>query len=253
LDRATALIARKEENMTTANLSLPNYAGRLTGGMLHDAMEDGDGFATFECESPDAFLDAAREYGVVMPHRDADARGVTRLHNRPGLGPERGVGFTREVLMPHTDRPAARTPPRVLLLWCLSGSTEGGEATVLRGTDVAARLNELDPAALTAFCARDAAIFRTGSDEMVSPVFRMTGGALEEVRLRFDPFVYFAADAARAMPLLERALKETERAFSLAPGTGYAVRNDHWFHGRRAYSGDREMLRIMIGSKRPAS
>src|SRR6266568_4195189 len=67
LDRATALIARKEENMTTANLSLPNYAGRLTGGMLHDAMEDGDGFATFECESPDAFLDAAREYGVVMP------------------------------------------------------------------------------------------------------------------------------------------------------------------------------------------
>jgi len=237
--------------MTTADLSLPNYAGRLTDSMLREAMEDGDGFATFECESEEAFLEAAHEYGVVMPHRDADARGVTRLRDMPGIGPERGVGLTKKVLMPHTDRPAAKTPPRVLLLWCRSGGTDGGEATVLRGTDVVGRLNELDPSALKAFCAPDAAIFRTGSDEMVSPIFRMRHGVLDEVRLRFDPFVYFAADAARAMPSLERALTEAERVFSLTPGKGYALRNDLWFHGRRAYSGDREMSRIMIAGEHP--
>lgn len=235
--------------MTLADLSLPNYMGHLTGSMLHDAMETGDGFASFDCESEEAFLEAAQEYGVVLPHRDADARGVTHLRDTPGLGPERGIGFTRNTLLPHTDRPAIKTPPRVLLLWCRSASTDGGDATVLQGTDVVARLKEIDPQALKAFCEPDAAIFRTGADEMVSPVFRMHDGVLREVRLRFDPYVYFAADAARSMPSLERALKEAEQVFPLTPGKGYALRNDLWIHGRRAYSGDREMLRIMIGSK----
>lgn len=238
--------------MTLADLRLPNYMGRLTGSMLHDAMETGDGFATFHCDSEETLLRAAREYGVVMPHRDADAHGVTHLRDTPGLGPERGIGFTKETLLPHTDRPAIKTPPRVLLLWCRSASTDGGDATVLRGTDVVARLKEIDHKALDAFCGPDAALFRTGNDEMVSPVFRMRDGVLKEVRLRFDPHVYFAPDTARSLPSLERALKEAEQAFTLAPGNGYAVRNDLWLHGRRAYSGNREMLRIMIGSHHAA-
>jgi hypothetical protein len=236
-----------------ADISLPNFMERLTESMLHEAMEIGDGFATFDCESEEALLQAAHEYGVVMPHRDADARGVTHLRNTPGLGPERGIGFTKQTLLPHTDRPATKKPPRVLLLWCRSTSTDGGDATVVRGTDVIDRLNHIDPAALNAFCSADAAIFRTGADEMVSPVFRMHGDVLEEVRLRFDPYVYFAPDAARALPSLERALKEAERAFPLTPGKGYALRNDLWFHGRRAYSGNREMSRIMISDKCPAN
>ncbi len=239
--------------MTMADLSLPNYVGRLSRSMLHEAMEEGDGFATFDCDSEEAFLGAAREYGVVMPHRDADPRGITYLRDTPGLGPDRGLGFTNETLLPHTDRPALKTPPRVLLLWCRSGSTDGGEATVLRGTDVVSRLAEIDPKALAAFCEDDAAVFRTGTNEMISPVFRMDGGVLQEVRLRFDPYIYFAPNAARALPSLDRALAEAEQAFPLEPGKGYALRNDLWFHGRRAYSGNREMLRIMIGDKHPAS
>lgn len=184
----------------------------------------------------------------MRPHRDADDRGITYLRDTPGLGKERGVGFTNENLLPHTDRPAAKEPPRVLLLWCRSSSSDGGEATVLRGTDVAASLEKLDPKALQAFCETDAAIFRTGTEEMVSPVFRMVDGVVEEVRLRFDPYIYFAPDAARALPSLERAFTEAEQVFPLTPGKGYALRNDVWFHGRRAYSGNREMLRIMIGS-----
>jgi hypothetical protein len=226
--------------------------GRLTGAALHHAMEVGDGFATFECESEEAFLAAAREYGVVMPHRDADARGVTHLRDIPRPGKERALGFTNDALLPHTDRPAIKTPPRVLLLWCINGSTDGGEATVLRGADVAARLGELDPAALKAFCEDDAAIFRTGTDERAGPVFRIQDGVFKEVRLRFDPYVYFAVDAALSMPSLVRALRETERVFPVPPGKGYALRNDLWLHGRRAFSGGREMLRTMIGSQHPA-
>jgi hypothetical protein len=237
--------------VTVSDLRLPNFIGHLSSAVLRDAMETGDGFATFECGSEASFLEAAQEYGVLMHHRDSDDRGITYLRDVPRSGTERGLGFTNDALLPHTDRPAIPAPPRVLLLWCRSGSTEGGEATVLRGSDVADRLGELDPEALKAFCAADAAIFRTGADEWVGPVFQMLDGVLKQVRLRFDPHVYFAVAAALTMPSLLRALQDTERVFQLAPGTGYAVRNDRWLHGRRAFTGNREMLRIMIGSRHP--
>ncbi|MEO6702280.1 MAG: TauD/TfdA family dioxygenase [Jatrophihabitantaceae bacterium] len=234
--------------MTQAELSLPNYLGRLSGSTLHEAMEAGDGLATFDCESEQAFVEAALDYGVVMPHRDADARGVTHLRSVPRPGKERALGFSNDALLPHTDRPAIKAPPRVLLLWCRTGSAEGGETTLLRGSDVADRLGELDPTALQAFTADDAAIFRTGSDEHVGPILRIENGVFKEVRLRFDPSVYFAVNAARRMPSLMRALAETEQVFRLSPGKGYAVRNDLWLHGRRSFSGDRELFRIMIAS-----
>lgn len=234
------------------DLGPPNYVGRLTGAKLHEGMESGDGFVTFECEGEDALLEAAQQYGMVMPHRDADTRGITHLRDIPELGPKRGVGLSKAALLPHTDRPAIKRPPRVLLLWCSRASSDGGDAVVMRGTDVVARLGELDPSALEAFCEPDAAIFRTKNDEFTGPVFHMEGGLLTEVRLRFDPLAYYYVDAARCMPALEWALRETELAFPLLPGTGYALRNDLWLHGRRAYAGGRETKRIMIEDKHPA-
>lgn len=234
--------------MSSTEAALPNFSGRLSGSMLVETMEHGDGLATFECDSEEEFLEAALTYGAPMSHRDADERNITHLRDVVRPGKERGLGFTSDALLPHTDRPAIPSPPRVLLLWCRSGSTEGGEATALRASDVAARLGEIDSAALQAFSAQDAAIFRTGDDERTCPVFEMRDGEVVQVRLRFDPHVYFAVDAARSMPSLMRALRDTESVFALEPGKGYALRNDLWLHGRRAFSGDREMLRMMIGS-----
>jgi hypothetical protein len=239
--------------VTVTDLDLPNYIGRLTTTALRAAMDDGDGFATFHCDTEDTFLQAAHDYAEILPHRDADPRGITHLHNRPGLGPERGIGFTQHTLLPHTDRPAAPTPPRVLLLWCRTASTHGGEATVLRAQDLANRLHQLDPTALHAFTAPDAAIFRTGNEEKTGPILTITNGTVTEVRLRFDPHVYFAADAAHALPTLHTALQQTERTFPLTPGKGYAIRNDLWLHGRRAYTGNRETLRIMLSNRHPTT
>jgi Taurine catabolism dioxygenase TauD, TfdA family len=236
--------------LTSPELSLPNYIGHLTSSKLRDAMETGDGFATFACESEEAFLAAARDFGTVMPHRHADTRGISVLRDIPQLGEERDLTFSNGVSLPHTERPALKTPPRVLILWCRSGSTEGGEATLQRGADVVDRLGELDRAALKAFSEDDAAIFQSDDDEVRCAVFQIQDGVLQEMRMRFDPKkVYFAADAALAMPSLVRAIQETERVVPVVPGKGYAVRNDLWLHGRRAFSGGREMARIMIASQ----
>jgi hypothetical protein len=183
-----------------------------------------------------------------MAHRDSDARGITPIRETPGRDPTRDIGLTTAALPPHTDRPAIKVPPRVLLLWCKRASGEGGEAIVVNASDVVRHLGERDAGALKAVCEPEAAIFRTGSDQFVGPVFRVEDGVVTEARLRFDPFVHFSCNVARALPSLESAIGDVARAFSLRPGTGYALRNDIWLHGRAAYSGDREMSRVMIAA-----
>lgn len=228
--------------------NLPNFMGRLSAEKLKEAMHDGDGLATFSCPDESALLDAARRYGPVMMHRDSDDRGITPIREMPERDPRRDIGLTKATLLPHTDRPAIAHPPRVLLLWCKHAAGAGGEATVAHASDVVRLLGERDPGALEALCEPEAVIFRTGSDQRICPVFRIEDGAVTEVRLRFDPFVHFSCGAARALPALERAIGEATRVFGLVPETGYALRNDVWLHGRLAYSGDREMSRVMIAA-----
>jgi Taurine catabolism dioxygenase TauD, TfdA family len=227
---------------------LPDFMGTLTVGKLRKAMHAGSGFATFSCQDERALLDAARQYGEVMMHRDSDDRGITRIRETPGRDPERDIGLTTAALPLHTDRPAIPSPPRVLLLWCKHADGKGGEAMVVSASDVVRYLRERNAAALKALCEPEAAIFRTGGDEFICPVFKVEDGITTEVRLRFDPFVHFSCNAARALPSLESAISDVARTFSLRPGTGYALRNDIWLHGRAAYSGDREMSRVMIAA-----
>ncbi|WP_329560602.1 TauD/TfdA family dioxygenase [Kitasatospora sp. NBC_01266] len=226
---------------------LPEFMGTLTVGGLREAMR-ADGFATFACPDEGAVVDIAQQYGTVMMHRDSDDRGVTPIRETPGRDPARDIGLTTAELLPHTDRPAIAEPPRVLLLWCQDAGAEGGEAVVVRASDVVRHLGERDAGALRALCDPEAVIFRTGGDQFVSPVFKVEDGIVTEVRLRFDPFVHFSCAAARALPSLESALSDVALTFTLRPGTGYALRNDIWLHGRAAYAGPREMSRVMIAS-----
>jgi Taurine catabolism dioxygenase TauD, TfdA family len=229
-------------------VDLPNHIGTLTAGKLKEAMHGGDGLATFSCPDEETMIGVAREYGPVMMHRDSDDRGVTPIRETPGRDPKRDIGLTKGALPPHTDRPAITQPPKVLLLWCRRAASEGGEAIVVRASDVVHCLGGRDPGALEALCAPEAVIFRTEGEQRICPVFRMADGDVREVRLRFDPFVHFSYDAARALPALQCAIRDVSRVFGMAPGTGYALRNDIWLHGRAAYSGDRDMSRVMIGS-----
>ena len=235
------------KNASTQTAELPEYAGRLTPENLRACM-DGTGFATFACADDQALLDAAGGYGTVMMHRDSDERGITRIRETAGRDPARDIGLTTAALLPHTDRPAIPKPPRVLMVLCKDAGGGGGEAVVASAAEVVRVLEESDSRSLRALTAPEAAIFRTGDYQFIGPVFQITDGAVTEVRLRFDPFVHFSCDAARALPALEAAIGGVARTFRLRPGTGYALRNDVWLHGRTSYTGSRELSRVMIAS-----
>jgi hypothetical protein len=152
---------------------LPGYMGAVTAVGLRETLDVGAGIGTFECRTEDELLSVAREFGEIMPHRDSDSRGVTSIQLTPGRDPLRDIGLTRAALPLHTDRPAIERPPRVLLLWCNEAEGKGGATLVAHGAEAAAQLERLDPSALKAFTAPEAAIFRTGDLQHVGPVFRM--------------------------------------------------------------------------------
>ena len=222
------------------------FVGALTPEALKAGLEDGDGLITFVCPGEEEFVRTAREAGEIMLHRDSDERGVTRVRLTPGRDPTRDIGLTTATLDLHSDRPATQRPPQVLLLWCRAAAGTGGESILVQADAAVAALAARDPAALAAACDPEAAIFRTGTDEFVGPIFDIADGRVRQVRLRFDRFVHVSIALARVLPALEAALRDAEVSFRLRRGEGYAVRNDLWLHGRRQYDGERELLRIML-------
>ncbi|WP_194892122.1 TauD/TfdA family dioxygenase [Catenulispora pinisilvae] len=222
---------------------LPHFIGDIPDVGLEDRINDSAGLLTFACPDEEALLRAARGVGEVMIHPHGDARGVTPIRLTEGRV---DVGLTTGDLLAHTDRPATKVPPRYLLLWCKQASDQGGETVLYRGRDVVRYLAEHDPAALAAVTSSQAAIFRTGTDEYVGPIIHLEDGEVVGLRLRFDHLVHFSWDVTRTMPAFQAALKSVERRFALQAGQGYLLDNRIWFHSRTAYTGDREMSRVMV-------
>ncbi|MGW4562788.1 TauD/TfdA family dioxygenase [Streptomyces sp. NPDC004561] len=227
----------------TAPHALPHFIGELRPEGLEERIKESDGLLTFSCPDDETLLRAAQSVGEVMLHRDSDARGITPIRLTEG---KTDVGLTTGELLAHTDRPAIGEPPRYLFLRCERASGEGGETVLYRGADVARHLTEHDRPALEAVTAPDAAIFRTGDHEHTGPILGIADGEVVDVRLRFDRFVHFSWDAVRALPAFRSALAAVATTFALRPGEGYLLDNRTWFHGRTAYTGDRELSRIMV-------
>lgn len=229
--------------LKSSTVSLPHFVGEPSVPDLEDRIRGSGGLLTFQCGEEDVVLQAARGVGEVMLHPDSDARGITPIRLTEG---RIDVGLTTGELMAHTDRPATEVPPRYLLLWCKRAPEDGGEAVVYRGRDVVRYLEEHDTATLAALTSSQAAIFRTGEYEHVGPIIRIENDQVVEVRLRFDRLIHFSWDVARCMPAFLTALESVARRFALQPGQGYMLDNRTWFHGRAAYTGEREMSRIMV-------
>ncbi|MFI6505408.1 TauD/TfdA family dioxygenase [Nonomuraea typhae] len=222
---------------------LPNFIGEVPIPDLEDRLKDAEGLLTFSCPDEEALLRAAHGVGAVMLHPHGDARGITAIRLIEG---RIDVGLTTGELLAHTDRPATEVPPRYLLLWCKRAAEEGGETVVYRGRDVVRYLQERDQDTLAALTSPQAAIFRTEQYEHVGPIIRIENGEVVGVRLRFDHLIHFSWEVARRLPAFQAALEAVARRFALQAGQGYLLDNRTWFHSRTAYTGDREMSRIMV-------
>lgn len=189
-------------------------------------------------------LSLARPFADIVQHRDSDADGVTVITGcaeepTPGF-----AGFGRGELLPHTEGSSLPRPPGLLLLACVTPADRGGETFVVDGQALHGTLATEDPASLRALLAPRSAYFGGGTGHLGS-VFEDAGFDRVALRLRLDGLGRFSPEATHALSRLRELIHRFQVTFRLNAGQGYAVQNGRWLHGRRRFTGHREILRIL--------
>ncbi len=203
------------------------------------------GLATFE-GTPDraAFAGLAHDLAALYPHPDGDSDGLTLLRAREG-SPEAGKrGFTDSELLPHTERSCTPTPPRLLMLVCLTPADTGGQTLLIDGQAVAEDLVRTDPETWRVLSSPRTAYFG-GSAGHVGAIFEPTGSGRWTIRLRLDELVRFAPRAIPHVEILREVIDRHSTTLRLSPGQGFVLDNTRWLHGRHSFQGPRVMLRAL--------
>ena len=192
-----------------------------------------------------AALALAWSVGMVVPHRDADAAGVTVLAGTEPAPQPGYAGLSRRQLTPHTDGTALTRPPTLVMLVCAQPAPSGGEALLVDGRAVHAALQEHAPEAAGPLTRPDAARFGS-SPGRLSPVFELAPTGRVVVRFRDDDLAVFSPRTHAALPVLRRLIADHTIVLPLKAGQGYLVQNGWWLHGRTRFDGQRLAWRILV-------
>jgi len=192
-----------------------------------------------------AALALAWSVGIVVPHRDADAAGVTMLAGTEPAPQPGYAGLSRRQLTPHTDGTAVTRPPTLVMLVCARPAPSGGEALLVDGRAVYAALQKHAPDAARALTRPDAARFGS-SPGRLSPVFELAPAGRVVVRFRDDDLAVFSPHTHAALPTLRRLIADHTIVLPLEAGQGYLVQNGWWLHGRTRFASQRLAWRILV-------
>jgi alpha-ketoglutarate-dependent taurine dioxygenase len=238
--------------MLTIADTLADYRvdARATGGDLAATLAQ-HGFAIFDgVTDARALPRLAHCLGAIVRHRHSDGSGVTGITNRHRPVSRIGqAGFTDQALAPHTDCSGQPDPPHLVLMACARPALRGGECIVVDGQAVHAELAATAPEALIDLSSPRCALFGAlfgGAAGFLGTVFERQPDGRIALRLRSDKLARFSPRTQRWLPTLHQAIERHALTFELPTGTGYAVNNRRWLHGRRAFTGQRVMWRVLV-------
>jgi len=170
---------------------------------------------------------------------------VERQPIRP-LPEARSIASSREHAPLHTDsQMLLGIPPAVQILVCVKQAPRGGESTLVDGDAVIARLDRDDPAlARAAFDVDRRQRFYFG--DVDGPTIALRGGHLAwSLAPRAEPSDALGAALVRSVTAHERI------EIALAANEALLASNHRMLHGRRAFEGDRELVRILVWLEHP--
>ena len=219
---------------------------RDIGGLRARLARYGIGFVAGICD-PKAAISLARSLGEIHQHPDADQSGITRIHARvTPAGALDANGFTRKALLPHTDRSAIDNPPDYVFMVSVKRAPIGGYLILTDGEALFMRLRGSDPALLHSLCQPDAAVFSDGNHRHAGSVFERELNGDTCLRFRADNLAQFGCAIAGRLGVLMQYIEECTFRRELKSGEAVILNNHRWLHGRTAFSGNREIWRILI-------
>lgn len=170
---------------------------------------------------------------------------VERQPIRPISG-GRSIASTRDVAPLHTDsQMLLGVPASVQILVCVKPAVRGGESTLVDGDAVIARLDREAPdLARAAFEVDRVQRFYFG--EVRGPTVALRGGHLAwSLAPRPEPGDAVGAALVRAVTAHDRL------EISLGANEALLASNHRMLHGRRAFEGDRELVRLLVWLEQP--
>ncbi|MEV6373588.1 TauD/TfdA family dioxygenase [Micromonospora musae] len=175
-------------------------------------------------------------------HPHQSAHGLTIIFPRPPpiIGSNE-VGFSEAPLTPHSDRSMAEEPPSLLAAVMEVPARAGGEAVLVDGARLLARLRlTFDDAALAGLQ------LRPGNGGGGPCVFERHG-RLTRLRYRDDQVASPYCDSGKGdvTAVLRRLIAAATTSVRLAAGDGYLIHNHRILHGRAAFMGDRRLARLL--------
>ncbi|GAB3862138.1 TauD/TfdA family dioxygenase [Dactylosporangium cerinum] len=181
---------------------------------------------------------------TVYRHRDSDTDGVTMIHDRGAPAERAGnLGFGHRQLSLHTESSARQHPPALMVLYCASAASAGGACQLLDGAELVRELAQHDPELLALLCAPRSVLFGGAAGHLGSVL--TVADTRMSIRLRLDELAQFSPVLAHRLPDLRKVLTDLMITIRLRPGSGYALSNTRWLHGRSAFTGDRIMYRLL--------
>lgn len=178
---------------------------------------------------------------TVTLHPDADPSGITRITSDGRHERHNGRAFSTRGLYPHTDRSGATNPPRVLLTVNHKPAAEGGHATIVNAERVLNRISgDLAAKLRHPECVRTLA--GNPAREVGFPLF-VADPFL--IRFRADGDMHFPGLSSDELVQLLEAINAETVELRLKPDEGLLLDNHRWLHGRTAFTGEREVWRVL--------
>ncbi|KAL4888253.1 Clavaminate synthase-like protein [Aspergillus ambiguus] len=179
---------------------------------------------------------------VIRPRNEQHpGTGISNIRYAPSL---RGKGYSSEELFLHTDRSGWDQPPRVLISTLQKKSKVGGESIFVDTKLVIQTIKNQNPSLYSFITSSKHTSFRTEDGNFVlRPIYDEQSDLF---RFRFDDGIQFSASVILRVSELLEVMSRCAFHVSLEPGQGYVVDNHRFLHGRTAFTGSRELLRVLV-------
>lgn len=224
------------------DMSAPDHLGKILEKLGKTGIATLDGL-----NSQGDTLALARSLGNVYIHPDAQGGAVTTLSPRPVARPEDGhQGFMSSQLNLHTDRSSLPNPPELVITRCVRKAEDGGAALLVDSAQLYQELQKSYPDLLLLLQGHSSVIFRSGNDQLLGAVFSCLPDNRICIRFRYDSVTYFSAPLIDRMPEFLTALDKFTINVPLENNQGYIIQNGRWLHGRTAFTGPREVERVLV-------
>jgi alpha-ketoglutarate-dependent taurine dioxygenase len=209
---------------------------------------DEHGLVTFEnIESKNQLISISKQLGEVFFHRDSDVDGVTHVVNKGDLDEKIGFkGLTSAGLNLHSDRSGVTNPPELLVFYCNTPASQGGENILVDGKDIYYKLKKEYPGVLSLILKENSVVFGGSDDNVSASIFKFIDTDRLQIRFRYDELGFYSSSIISKMPLFLEIMESCCSSFKLDQNQGYIIKNDRWLHGRTTFSGPREMYRILL-------